>query len=246
MFASDGVANVGLTDAEGILRRVREDAETGIQLVTIGFGMGNFNDTLLEQLADQGDGFYAYVDTIDEARRLFLDDLTGTLQSVALDARVQVAFDPAAVQTYRLIGFENRAIDDRDFRNDNVQAGAIGAGHAVTALYAVRLSGDGESSVRIATVHLRWIDPESNRPDEIEHDVRTADFDASFRSTPPTFQLDALVAAAAERMRGSEWGREYVLDDVLEAADSAAGNLPQTDDVHAFLDLLEAAARLER
>ena len=105
--------------------------------------MGNFNDALLEQLADHGDGFYAYVDDLDEARRLFVEDLTGTLQSVALDARVQVEFAPDVVEAYRLIGFENRAIDDNDFRDDRVDAGAIGAGHEVTALYALRLSGEG-------------------------------------------------------------------------------------------------------
>ena len=141
-----------------------DDAEAGIQLVSVGFGMGNFNDALLEQLADDGDGFYAYVDDLDEARRLFVEDLTGTLQSVALDARVRVEFSAEAVEAYRLVGFENRAIDDRDFRNDEVDAGAIGAGHAVTALYALRLSGEGGDQGRIGTVSLRWSDPVSQAP----------------------------------------------------------------------------------
>ena len=100
--------------------------------------MGNYNDVLLEQLADQGDGFYAYVNDLAEARRLFTEDLTGTLQTVALDAKVQVEFDPAVVDAYRLVGYENRAIADEDFRDPRVDAGAIGAGHAVTALYALR------------------------------------------------------------------------------------------------------------
>ena len=94
MLASDGVANVGLTDPESILDGIRRDAEAGIELVSVGVGMGNYNDTLLEQLANQGDGFYAYVNVLDEARRLFTEDLTGTLQTVALDARAQVEFDP--------------------------------------------------------------------------------------------------------------------------------------------------------
>ena len=115
VLASDGVANVGLTDADGILDGIREDAAAGIELVSVGVGMGNYNDALLEQLADQGDGFYAYVNTIDEARRLFVDDLTGTLQTVALDAKAQVEFEPDAVASYRLVGYENRAIDDHDF-----------------------------------------------------------------------------------------------------------------------------------
>ena len=134
-------SEVTLTDADGILRRIRDDAATGIELVSIGVGMGNYNDVLLEQLADQGDGFYAYVNDLAEARRLFTTDLTGTLQSVALDAKVQVAFDPEAVATYRLIGYENRAVPDGQFRDPNVNAGAIGAGHSVTALYDLTLNG---------------------------------------------------------------------------------------------------------
>jgi Ca-activated chloride channel family protein len=246
VLASDGVANVGATDAETILRRIRDDAEAGIQLVTVGFGMGNFNDALLEQLADDGDGFYAYVDDLDEARRLFVDDLTGTLQSVALDARVQVEFDRASVEAYRLIGFENRAIPDDDFRGDDVDAGAIGAGHAVTALYALRLTGEGGRQGRIGTVSLRWTEPGSSRPAELARDVRISELAGSFSHTNATFQLDAIVAAAAERFRGSRYGAGYTLRDVVEAADEASAGLPQTDQVHEFLQLLEEAARLER
>ncbi len=246
VLASDGVANVGATDPEAILERIRDDAEAGIQLVSVGFGMGNFNDALLEQLADEGDGFYAYVDTIDEARRLFVEDLTGTLHTVALDARVQVEFHPELVEAYRLVGFENRAIDDGDFRDDDVEAGAIGAGHSVTALYALRLSGEGGFDERIGTVSLRWDDPVSTRAMELARDIRLADLASSFERTAPTFQLDALVAATAERFRRSPWGEAYDLSDVLEVADEVAANLPQTDEVHAFLELLEVAARLER
>jgi Ca-activated chloride channel family protein len=246
ILASDGVANVGATDAETILHRIRDDAEAGIQLVTVGFGMGNFNDTLLEQLADNGDGFYAYVDDIDEARRLFVEDLTGTLESVALDARVQVEFDPAAVEAYRLIGFENRAIDDGAFRDADVQAGAIGAGHSSTALYALRLSGEPGFRARIGTVSLRWVEPVTSRPRELARDIHQADLAGSFRSTNPTFQLDAIVAAAAEHFRGSRYGSTYDLHDVARLADEVSEALPQTDEVHGFLDLLSEAARLER
>ena len=250
VLASDGVANVGVTDAEGILGEIRRDADAGIQLVTVGFGMGNYNDVLLEQLADDGDGFYAYVDQLDEARRLFVEDLTGTLQSVALDARVQVEFNPDVVDAYRLIGFENRAIDDRDFRDDHVEAGAIGAGHASTALYALRLAGDARwepgRDARLATVSLRWTDPGSRRADELAEDVYGGDLAGSFRETDPAFQLDALVAAAAERLRDSRWGRRYDLHDVVEVADEVGHGLPATAETDDFLALLEAAARLER
>jgi Ca-activated chloride channel family protein len=246
ILASDGVANVGAVDAESILERIRDDAESGIQLVTVGFGMGNFNDTLLEQLADRGDGFYAYVDELDEARRIFVDGLTSTLQSVALDARVQVEFEPDVVAEYRLVGFENRAIDDDEFRDDDVEAGAIGAGHEVTALYAIRFHRDAGRQDGVATVHLRWVDPETRRDDEIDHDVRLSDFEDSFLDTDSTFQLDAIVAATAERFRDSRYGRDYDLRDVLEVADGVSRDLPQTDAVHDFLELLEDAADIER
>jgi Ca-activated chloride channel homolog len=246
VLASDGVANVGATDAETILRRIRDDAEAGIQLVSVGFGMGNFNDALLEKLADHGDGFYAYVDDLDEARRLFVDDLTGTLQSVALDARVQVEFLPGVVEAYRLVGFENRAIDDNDFRDDRVDAGAIGAGHEVTALYALRLSGEGGDRDRIGTVSLRWNDPGANEPAEIGRDIRLADLASNFRSADPTFKLDAIVAATAERFRGSRWGETYDLDQVARLADQISEELPQNQEVHDFLELLGRAADIER
>ena len=246
ILASDGVANVGATDAQTILARIRDDARTGIQLVTVGFGMGNFNDVLLEQLADNGDGFYAYVNDIDEARRLFVDNLTGTLESVALDARVQVEFDPRAVEAYRLIGFENRAIPDASFRDAYVNAGAIGAGHASTALYALRLTGETEARARIGTVSLRWVEPNTNRQRELAADVRQTDLVGSFRSASSTLKLDVLVAAAAERFRGSQYGSTYGLRDIVRVAGDVSEDLPQTDEVHGFLNLVNAAAHLER
>ncbi len=245
MLASDGVANVGLTDAESILGRLRSGAETGIQLVTVGVGMGNYNDALLEQLADQGDGFYAYVDTLDEARRLFVDDLTSTLDTVALDAKVQVEFDPAVVDEYRLIGFENRAVADEDFRNGRVDAGAIGAGHEVTALYALRLRDGPGDGGRIGTVSLRWTDPATNRTQEIAADFGRRDLAARFGSTDEHFKLDALVAAAAEVFRGSPWIGGHRVGDVAAMADELAGELPDTGDVADLLDLLDAAARID-
>ena len=249
VLASDGVANVGLTDPDEILGAIRSDARSGIQLVSVGVGMGNYNDALMERLADQGDGFYAYVDTIDEARRLFVDDLTSTIDSVALDAKVQVEFDPGAVSSYRLIGFENRAIADQDFRNGRVNAGAIGAGHEVTALYTLRLAKDGDEpgvgDGRIATINLRWSDPDTNRASEIARDVDLRDLSARFIDTDSHFKLDAFVAATAETLRGSPWIEGYGLRDLAEAADELAPLLPQTDQVHDFLDLVQEAARLD-
>jgi Ca-activated chloride channel family protein len=157
VLCSDGVANVGATTAEGILNSVGDYASRGISLNTYGVGMGNFNDALLEQLADRGHGSYAYIDTLDEARRLFVERLTASLQSIARNAKVQVDFNTDVVASYRQIGYENRQISDQEFRNDSVTAGEIGAGHSVTALYAVQLKPGAEG--RIATIQLRWEDP---------------------------------------------------------------------------------------
>lgn len=146
ILCSDGVANVGETGPDAILETVSDAVDGGITLTTVGFGMGNFNDILMEQLANRGNGNYFYVDDLREARRIFGSGLTSTLQSIATDAQIQVAFNPNVVNSYRLVGYENRAIDDDDFRDDleepepdDVQAGQIGAGHTITALYELEL-----------------------------------------------------------------------------------------------------------
>ena len=238
VLASDGVANVGLTDPGSILESISRDAAAGIQLVSVGVGMGNYNDVLLEQLADKGDGFYAYVNTNDEARKLFSEDLTSTLQTVALDAKAQVAFDRETVAAYRLVGYENRAVADRDFTNDEVAAGAIGAGHAVTALYAVRLEPGVVARSQIARVTVRWTDPDRGGAQDLGRDVTVGDLARSFGSTDAHFRLDAIVAQTAEVLRGSEFAGRLDLRDVADVADREAEELPATDEVHAFLDLL--------
>jgi Ca-activated chloride channel family protein len=245
VLASDGVANVGLTDPESILGAIQRDAAAGIELISVGVGMGNYNDTLLEQLADKGDGFYAYVNVLEEARRLFTEDLTGTLQTVALDAKAQVEFDPDVVAAYRLVGYENRAIDDNAFVDPNVKAGAIGAGHAVTALYAIRLREDVGRQDPLATVSLRWTDPGTAKVDALRRDIRVSDLSRSFEATDPYFRFDAIVAATAEVLRDSPWTQRLSLSQVADTADRAAEGLPATDEVHGFLDLLDAMATFE-
>ena len=248
VLASDGVANVGLTDADGILRQVADDAASGIELVAIGVGMGNYNDALLEQLADRGDGFYAYVNGLDEARRLFREDLVGTLQTVALDAKVQVSFDPDVVAEYRLLGYENRAIADDQFRDPGVDAGAIGAGHAVTALYAIRLRGDPADDgdgASLGSVRLRWTDPGNQRESKLSRDLDTSDLVGSFRATAPELQLDTIVAAAAEFLRESPYAEAFDLRDVLEVANESVDGLPQTEQTHQFLGFLDALVEIE-
>jgi Ca-activated chloride channel family protein len=244
VLASDGVANVGLTDAEGILRRISDDAAAGIDLVAIGVGMGNYNDALLEQLADRGDGFYAYVNSLDEARQLFSEGLTGTLQTVAFDAKVQVTFDPDVVAEYRLLGYENRAIDDNQFRDPEVQAGAIGAGHSVTALYVIRLRDDLVDAGSLGSVRLRWTEPDAQDESRLTWDVDTDEIARSFGSTDATFQLDAIVAATAEVLRESPYAEGFDLHDVADVARTVAEDLPATDQVHDFLDFVETVEEL--
>ena len=247
VLASDGVANTGETDPEAILRRIRWDASLGVQLVTVGFGMGNYNDVLMEQLADKGDGFYAYVNTLDDARTLFAEQLGSTLQSVALDARAQVEFDPTLVDSYRLVGYENRDLPDEAFRDDRVDAGAIGAGHAVTALYALRLTGSGGLfQDRIGTLRLRWTDPGTKEADEVAIDIRPGDLATEFGKTSASFRLDALVAAAAEVFRGSRWADGYSIRDVADVAFEEERELPHANEVADFLRLLDQAAQLGR
>ena len=144
LLLSDGVANVGATNTDDILAEIGERGDIGLS--TVGVGLGPFNDELMEQLANKADGTYNYVDTPDEARRIFVDNLTSLLASVARDARIQVEFDREMVYSYRLLGFENRDIADEDFRNDSRDAGEVGAGQSSTALYELTLARGWERS----------------------------------------------------------------------------------------------------
>lgn len=229
ILCSDGVANVGAASAKSLLQSVQDYARKGITLQTVGFGMGDYNDTLMEQLADKGDGRYAYVDSFTEARRLFAEELVGTVQTIARDAKVQVDFDPARVERYRLIGYENRDVKDSDFRNDSVDAGEIGAGHSVTALYEVKLrSGEGS----FGEVRLRYTDAALNKVVE-----QAAPLKLGAALTANTKFL-AAVAEYAEIMRGSYWAKDVPLRTVLPVAEQAASGEQQLDFVRLLKDTL--------
>ncbi len=242
ILASDGVANVGATSPDGILRSIRGYADEGITLTTLGFGMGNFNDVLMEQLANDGDGNYAYIDDLDEAQRLFLDDLAGALQVIALDAKVQVDFNSEVVARYRLIGYENRAVADQDFRNDAVDAGELGAGHTATALYAVQLRAGAQG--RLATVQLRWQDPDTYLVREINGNVNTFDLAPSFESTAPRFQLTAAVSQYAEILRNSPWAYSTTLPGLGLHAGRIATMMPEDGAVAEFAALVSRAGQI--
>ncbi|MEM9039349.1 MAG: von Willebrand factor type A domain-containing protein [Actinomycetota bacterium] len=245
VLASDGVANVGMTDPDALAAMIREDADRGIDLVTVGFGMGNFSDVTMEQLADNGDGFYAYVDTEDEAERLFEDELTSTLLTVAKDAKIQVEFDPDVVESYRLIGFENRGVLDSDFRNDDVDAGELGAGHQVTAIYEVELERgvDLDDRDEIGEVFLRWEHPETGEVSEIDEDIDLRDVEPNWGDTDIDFQLATTVATLAEKLRDNPFADDVDLDAVVEELDRLADEY-DTPEVDELADLADRAAEL--
>ena len=141
VLATDGDFNVGTTDFDALVDLVERERDGGVSLTTLGFGTGNYNDELLERLADAGNGNHAYIDTLREGRKVLVEQLSGTLQTIAKDVKIQVEFNPAAVAEYRLIGYENRLLRREDFNNDRIDAGDIGAGHTVTALYELTLTG---------------------------------------------------------------------------------------------------------
>jgi len=244
ILCSDGVANVGVTGPDAILETVREQAREGITLTTVGFGMGNYNDVLMEQLADDGDGQYFYVDTHEEARRIFVDRLTGTLVSIAADARIQVEFDPDQVAYYRLMGYENRDIADEQFRDDTVDAGEVGAGHSVTALYEIvpaEQAGQGSA----VTVYLRWLDPDTGEATEINESMDADEVFASFEDASPRFQLDVVVAGFADRLGDGGWAQNVTWPDLHAQAERIAEYLPEDADVQALADLITQAMELQ-
>lgn len=242
ILCSDGVANVGVTGPDAILEEVRHYVEEGVTLTTIGFGMDNYNDILMEQLADNGDGFYAYVDDMREARRLFIDQITGTLQTIAMDAKVQVDFNPNVVMRYRLVGFENRAIADEQFRDNTVDAGEIGAGHSVTALYEVKLYPEAYGS--IATVFMRWQEPDTRQVVELARDFSTAELEQDFQLADPHFQRSVVVAEYAEILKKSYWAEESSLAHVYHEAIRVSEMLPWDENMGEFMELIRRASQL--
>ena len=235
LLLSDGVGNVGRTGAESILSQIRPQVDAGVSLTTIGFGMGNFNDVLMEQLANDGDGAYHYVDTLTEARRVFVENLVDTLQNIAKDTKVQVDFNPAVVRSYRLLGYENRDVADEDFRDDTVDAGEVGAGHSVTALYELKLHDDDDGVV--STVFLRYEDPDTGEINEISRQFQRNELVSQFLLASPKFQLSTVVAEYAEILRESYWARESSLQTVADEAARLRRLIPEDADIAEFASL---------
>jgi Ca-activated chloride channel homolog len=242
ILLTDGEANIGATGPDSILQTIQDQRAQGVLLSTVGFGMGDYNDPMLERLADAGNGNYAYVDTLNAARRIFVQNLTGTLQVIAKDAKVQVEFNPAVVASYRLIGYDNRAVADADFRNDTVDAGEVGAGHSVTALYELHMTEQGQGTA--LTVQLRYATTSSGEVREIAQPFGSASFGRDFAAAAPRFQQAVAVAGFAEQLRGSGMGAPSLIG-VLAITQRIALELGNDNDVQEFAQLVARAIELQ-
>ena len=241
VLCTDGVANTGQTEVDALLSRIRHEAKRGVDLMALGFGMGNYNDALLQRLADEGNGQYAYIDDLGEARAFFLRKLTSVLEVVARDAKAQVEFNPARVERYRLLGYEKRDVADRDFRNDSVDAGEINAGHSVTALFEVKLKG-GPGSGKIGTARIRY--QTGPRSDGVEFSREIADeaMSGTFGQASPAFRTAYVAARFAEHLRKSYWVR----DQPLALLQTVADELPDAQPTSELADLIRKAVRLQK
>jgi Ca-activated chloride channel family protein len=242
ILATDGDFNVGTVDFEMLKQLVEDRREHGIGLTTLGFGTGNYNDHLMEQLADAGNGNYAYIDTLSEARKALVDEMSSTFMTIAKDVKIQVEFNPATVAEYRLIGYENRALAREDFSNDKVDAGEIGAGHSVTAIYEIALTGsagqrlDGsryqpEQGTRaktseLALVRVRYKAPDSETSSLLEQPVRKAEIVRALGEASGDYRFAAAVAGLGQILRGGKYTGDFSYPEVLTLARGARGDDP--------------------
>ena len=239
ILATDGDFNVGIFDQRALETKVEAGRKSGVALTTLGFGQGNYNDALAEKLADVGDGNHAYIDNLMEGRKVLVEEMGSTLLTIASDVKIQVEFNPAQVAEYRLVGYENRQLAREDFNNDQVDAGEIGAGHDVTALYELCLVGMGcESSDalryaaptpqaagtgEIAFLKLRYKQPGEDRSVLVEQPIRRQDLR---RQASESLRFAAAVAAYADLLRGGRNMSGFSWDQVEALARGARGDDP--------------------
>ncbi|MFI2210968.1 von Willebrand factor type A domain-containing protein [Streptomyces sp. NPDC020141] len=241
VLLSDALANTGSTDADAILERIGDARrDHGITLFGVGVG-SDYGDALMERLADRGDGHTTYVSTGAEARDVFRRQLPAHVELRARDAKAQVAFDPANVERFRLIGYENRAVADEDFRDDGVDGGEVGPGHTVTALYAVLLRPG--ASGHVATATVRWLDPVSRAPRERSGSIEAAGVDgALWGEASSRLQVTAAAAYFAERLRGGSAPGMPTLGEL----GGHARTLARTTDDDAVAELADAIGHARR
>lgn len=243
ILATDGDFNVGIVDQNQLEDLIKNKRKKGIALTTLGFGTGNYNDALMEQMADVGNGNYAYVDSLLEARKVLGNELGSTLLTIASDVKIQIEFNPDQVAEYRLLGYENRLLAREDFNNDKVDAGEIGAGHTVTALYEITLadnrfrfvdplrygSDDAEQernrriSNELAFVKLRYKLPGESKSQLISYPLEKNQLQDSIQQASENLRFAASVAAFGQYLRQGQWLQDYSLTEIEQLARSAKG-----------------------
>lgn len=243
ILATDGDFNVGMVNFEALINLVEEKRNTDISLTTLGFGTGNYNDHLMEQLADAGNGNYAYIDTINEAQKVLVDEMASTFNTIAKDVKIQVEFNPAVVAEYRLIGYENRLLRREDFNNDKIDAGEIGAGHTVTALYEIALVGsqgtrndplrystskprESNKTNEVALVRLRYKAPSGEHSELLEYPVNKHDAIKHIADSSDRFRFSAAVAAFGQALRGGDFIEDFDYQAIMNLANSGRGEDP--------------------
>ena len=250
ILATDGDFNVGVSNTPELVEMIEEKRDTGIFLTILGFGIGNYKDGRLEQLADKGNGNHAYIDNLLEAKKVFVDDLTSTLYTIAKDVKIQVEFNPVKVASYRLIGYENRLLNKEDFADDKKDAGEIGAGHSVTALYEIvpaeygdddvlddgtivtgdlkymeaKLSPEALESGEIVTVHVRYKEPDDDTSKLITNVI--AGEPVAVKKSSNALRFSAAVAMYAMILRESAHTGDIQLENVRVLAKGAMGDDP--------------------
>jgi Ca-activated chloride channel family protein len=267
ILSTDGDFNVGVTNQGDLIRLIEEKAKSGVFLSVLGVGNDNLKDSTMQKLADKGNGNYAYLDSLDEARKVLVQQMNGTLVTIAKDVKIQVEFNPAKVASYRLIGYEKRMLRKEDFNNDKIDAGEIGAGHTVTALYEVVPVGAKENpaasvppvdslkyssserpvsttaSSEMLTVKLRYKKPDGDKSELMEKPV--IDSNAAFASTSPDFKFAAAVAEFGMLLRDSEHKGNGTIGSVLEWAQEGKGS--DTNGYRAgFIELVRKAQALKK
>jgi len=242
ILATDGDFNVGLTDPRQLEDLIVEKRESGVSLSILGYGTGNYHDALMERLSNAGNGNAAYIDSLKEARKVLVEEMNATLLTIAKDVKIQIEFNPEQVAEYRLIGYENRLLRSQDFTNAKVDAGDIGAGHSVTAIYEIALTGSGgerlpdlryqpagetdRHSEELAFLKLRYKQPESGISQPIEKIIGRSEILAGIEAASQNFRFAAAVAAFGQLLRGAELMEDYTLADAAALAQSARGEDP--------------------
>ena len=260
LIASDGDMNVGTVNIEALKNLVEQKRSAGIALTTLGFGSGNYNYALMEQIADVGNGNAAYIDSLREAQKVLVNEMQSTLMTIASDVKIQIEFNPAVVSEYRLIGYENRMLNREDFNNDKVDAGDIGAGHTVTALYEIALVGEGGEQVsplryqntgnkkselnnEVALIKLRYKHPGNNNSIELSQIVSRQDINDSIADNSNDLRFAASVAGFGQMLQGGAFTGDWGYDDALKLARNSRGNDPHGYRSE-FIHLLELAQSL--